>query len=78
MIDLNGHVHNTMYLDLAAEVLPDDLWRRQFDSLEIHYRKEILPGQTVLLLYGEAGGTHYVQLKSEDGAVLHAVIALSD
>jgi len=78
MIDVNGHVHNTAYLDLAAEVMPEGLWRRHFGDLEISYRKEILPDQTVLLLYGETGGTHYVQVKSADGAVLHAVIALSD
>ncbi|MFS8640126.1 MAG: hypothetical protein LOD90_04825 [Symbiobacteriaceae bacterium] len=77
-IDCNGHVHNAAYLDLAAEVLPAGLWRKHFASVEISYRKEILPDETVLLLYGEADGTHYVQVKSADGAVLHAVIALRD
>lgn len=78
MIDVNGHVHNTAYLDLAAEVMPGDLWRRHFDELEVTYRKEILPDRTVLLLYGEAEGTHYIQVRSEDGETLHAVIALRD
>lgn len=78
MIDCNGHVHNPVYLDLAAEVLPEKIWRKHFNGLEISYEKEILPDQKILLLYGEADGTHYVQLKSEDGAVLHAVIAFSE
>lgn len=78
MIDYNGHVHNPAYLDLAAEVMPNDLWRKHFNQLEVDYRKEIRLGETVQLVYGEADGTHYVQLKSEDGSILHAVVAFSE
>ena len=47
MIDCNGHVHNTAYLDLVNEVLPDDLDEACFDHVEINYRKEILVHDTV-------------------------------
>ena len=47
MIDCNGHMHNTAYLDLVNEVLPDDLDEACFDHVEINYRKEILVHDTV-------------------------------
>lgn len=56
MIDCNHHVHNAAYLDMAREVLPEDADRQHFSQLEIIYKKEIRPGDTVLLEYGRDGG----------------------
>ena len=61
MIDCNDHVHNSAYLDLVTEALPEGVDRRPFDDLEIAYRHEIAPGATVRLRYAPlADGAHFV------------------
>lgn len=41
-IDLNKHMHNLYYLDLAYEALPEDVYaKRPFDNVRITYKKEI-------------------------------------
>ena len=38
-IDINGHMHNLYYLDLAYEVLPEDVYnKRPFDNVRIQYK----------------------------------------
>lgn len=42
-IDFNEHVHNTTYLTLAMEVLPEDLYREQnFQAIRINFKKALL------------------------------------
>ena len=78
-IDLFGHVHNTNYLDLAYEALPEEVnLQRPFDSVRITYKKEIRLGEKLLLKYAFADGKHTVAITSEDGGVLHSLIELSD
>lgn len=88
MIDCNNHVHNSSYLDLVTEALPEGVDQRLFDHLEIAYRHEIMPGSTVRLSYvpldGEgsaaeeaaSASAHFVTIESvpEDGEapLLHA------
>ncbi len=78
-IDLFGHVHNTNYLDLAYEALPEEVYaQRPFDSVRITYKKEIRLGEKLLLKYAFADGKHTVAITSGDGGVLHSLIELSD
>lgn len=78
MIDCNHHVHNPAYLDLAIEVLPEGLDTRHFSNVEISYKHEIKPGETVKMEYSFDGGIHYVMIKDEAGEEIHARIALYD
>lgn len=42
-IDFNGHVHNTNYLTLAMEVLPEELYNEQnLQAIRINYKKPLL------------------------------------
>ena len=42
-IDFNEHVHNTTYLALAMEVLPEDLYAEQnFQGIRINFKKALL------------------------------------
>ncbi len=78
-IDLFGHVHNTNYLDLAYEALPEDVYAlRPFDSVRITYKKEIRSGEKLLLKYAFADGKHIVAITSGDGNTLHSIVELSD
>jgi acyl-ACP thioesterase len=76
MIDCNNHVHNPAYLDFAAEVLPEGLDIVQFDNLEVSYRREVTPGETVLLEYVKEGDKHMVFVSDRPDGSLHAVVTL--
>lgn len=77
-IDINDHMHNIYYLDLAYEALPEDIYRNcKFNNFEIMYKKEIKLGETIKCLYSNIDDTHYITIKSEDDKVLHAIIKFS-
>lgn len=77
-IDINKHMHNLYYLDLAYEALPEDVYQedRPFDNVRIMYKKEIMFGDTVRCQYVKKKNKHIVVIKSQDGKKLHAVIEL--
>ena len=77
-IDINGHMHNIYYLDLAYEALPEDVYNeKQLDNVRIQYRKEIKLGETVKCKYVNEDERHIVVIVSEDEKVIHAIIELS-
>ena len=76
-IDMNGHMHNTNYLSLAYEALPENVYKNcHFDNLEILYKKEIKFTNKVKFLYTFEDDIHTVTIKSEDNSILHAIIKL--
>lgn len=75
-IDVNDHVHNLNYLELANEALPEEAYRNQYDNVRINYKKEIKLGETVLCKYSHIDNKHIVTVKSEDDQLLHAIIEL--
>ncbi len=78
-IDLFGHVHNTNYLDLAYEALPEEVYaQRPFDSVRITYKKEIRLGEKLILKYACVDGKHTVAITSDGGDTLHSIVELSD
>lgn len=81
-IDVNQHMHNLNYLDLAYEVLPEDIYENHdFTHIEIMYKKQVRYGDTVKCLYSKESSlgkdTHIIAIKSEDLKNLHAMIRLS-
>lgn len=71
-IDINGHVHNLVYADMAYEVLD----AAEFDSLKISYKKEIKYGDAVKICKRSEGGRTFVKISGADGAV-HALAELA-
>jgi len=60
--DINGHMNNTKYADIACDVIRYDLCRGQFISeVQINYLHECFPGDELLIRKGEADSVHYVQ-----------------
>ena len=53
-VDYNGHVHNTAYLDFAAELLPQGM--ETFRRLRIVYRRQLMRGDEVTLRGCEQDG----------------------
>ena len=76
-IDVNKHMHNLYYLDLAYETLPNDVYEScSFDNIEIMYKKECKLGENVKCLYSYENGKHIVAIKSNDEKHLHCIIQL--
>ncbi len=76
-IDFIGHMHNLYYLDLAYEVLPDDVYeKRLFNDVRITYKKEIKLGETVKCKYANVDDKHVIVITSEDDKTVHALIEL--
>lgn len=76
-IDLNNHMHNLYYLDLAYETLPEEVYnKRPFDNVRITYKKEITLGETVLCKYANIGNKHIIVIKDEEDKVVHSIIEL--
>ena len=77
-IDVNNHMHNLNYIELANEALPEDVYRGAlFNDVKITYKKEIKLGETVKCKYAFKDDKHIVVVKSEDEDVLHAIIEMS-
>ena len=76
-IDVNNHMHNLNYIELANEALPDEVYRGAlFNDVRITYKKEIKLGETVKCKYAFRDDKHIVVVKSEDESVLHAIIEM--
>lgn len=76
-IDVNNHMHNLNYMDLANEALPDEVYKKgQLNNVRITYKREIKLGEVVKCKYSFADGKHVVVVKSNDESVLHALIEM--
>ena len=71
-VDLNGHMNNTRYFDLAEDRMPKALRERSLSGVQTEYAKEAKEGETILLkseltpdaylLSGEQGGAKLFRL----------------
>ena len=76
-IDVNKHMHNLNYLDLAYEALPEDIYfNKEFDNIEIMYKKSIVLGDTSKCLYAFDNGKHTVVIKDIADNALHCIVNL--
>lgn len=76
-IDINNHMNNIYYMELATMVLPDDTkFGNDFSSFEIMYKKEIKYNDKIKCLVAKDEDSYTVVLKSQDLSVVHAIIKL--
>ena len=77
-IDINNHMHNLRYLDLAYEALPVEVYENNlFNNIEIMYKKEAQLNETLKCFYSYENNEHIVTIKNEDEQTLHAIVKLS-
>lgn len=77
-IDINGHVHNVTYMDIAYEVLPEEVYKTiDCNSFEIMYKKETKIGETVKCFYSKIDNIHYIVMKTEDEKAVHCIVKLT-
>ncbi len=76
-IDVNNHMHNLNYLNLAYEALPNEIYNgEELNNVHIMYKHQIRPDASVKCFYSYDGNSHFVVIKSEDEKVLHSIIKL--
>lgn len=76
-IDINKHMHNLYYLDVANEVIPDDIYEsEEFNNVEIMYKTGAMLGETLKSFYSNVEDEHFVTIKSEDEQTLHAIVRM--
>lgn len=76
-LDTYRHVNNLRYLDFALEALPSEIYGALPPTVDIVYRKQILPGTEIRCLYSfTADGKHQVEIRSGDDTspIHHAFI----
>lgn len=77
-IDINNHMHNLYYLDLAYEALPKDIYENtSFDNIEIMYKSGAYLDDCLKCFYSNIDNEHFVIIKSNDENTLHAIIKMS-
>ncbi len=77
-IDINQHMHNLCYLDLAYEALPNEVYETtSFDNIEIMYKSGAFLGDTLSCFYSKQEDKHIITIKSQDNTTLHAIVILS-
>ena len=78
IIDVNEHVHNTSYIDIAYEALPKEIYySEELNNIEIIYKKEIKYAETVKCCYSKIENEHIIVIKDENEETIHAVVKLS-
>ncbi len=81
-IDVNKHMHNLNYLDLAYEALPEAVYNnavlnnKDFENIEIMYKTAIRLGDTSRCLYTFDEEKHIITIKGMDEKTLHCIVEL--
>ena len=79
MIDINKHLHNIYYLDIAKEVLPESVaFSNELNCFDVMYKKEIKLGENVKAFYTKQDDYHFVVIKNQEETVTHAIIRLKE
>ena len=73
MFDYNKHLHNSVYMVLAEQILSEDLVLNGIDEFEMLYKLEITCLDPVRLEYAVVDGVHTVAVRDTDDT-LHAVV----
>lgn len=77
-IDINNHMHNLNYLDIAYNALPDELAiNTNFDNIEIMYKHGAYFKDNLNCFYTCIEDEHYIIIKNNDNSNLNAIIKFS-
>lgn len=73
-IDINNHVHNTLYVSFAYEVLPNEIFvNLNFSEIKISYKNGIKYGENIICKYKKYQNSHIVVI-CDDKNNLKAII----
>ncbi len=76
-LDLNKHVHNLNYLNIAYELLPEEVYDgEELNNVEILYKRELKYGDIAKSYLYKDNNEYTIVIKSLDDSVLHSIIKL--
>ncbi|MDO4869712.1 MAG: thioesterase [Bacillota bacterium] len=76
MFDYNRHVHNSVYLILAEQIVPEEVTECGCDEFEIVYKMETTTMDPVRLEYKCEEDSHIVAIRDCADNTLHAVVTM--
>lgn len=77
-IDINNHMHNLNYLDIAYNSLPNELEiDADFNNIEIMYKHGAYLNDYLNCFYTCIDNEHYIIIKNNDNSDLHAIVKFS-
>ena len=79
LCDLNGHVNNSCYLDIACDALPLEVLRKgplRFASIKYH--REVPMGQSVQVFYAPSKEGWYVLGRREEHAAFECYLEFGE
>lgn len=71
-IDLNNHIHNLNYIDMALEVIDD----KYYSNIEIEYLKEIKYNDKISIMSEKINDKYYIKIYNETNNVTSALIEI--
>ena len=75
MCDLNGHINNSLYLDIACDALPQEVVEAApLSFASIKYHREVPMGQTVQVFYAPSGNGWYLLGRREEHAAFECYL----
>lgn len=76
-IDVNGHMHNIHYLELAYEMLPQEVYEKGiYNNFRISYKKEIKFGDIISCCYTFENNKHSIVFKNEKENAINSIVEL--
>lgn len=77
-IDVNMHMHNLNYINVAYEALPNDIYLQgEYDNIRITYKKEAKLGDIIKAFYVNENNKIQIILKDEECKNTYCIIELS-
>lgn len=77
-IDINDHMNNIFYLDVAYQTMPIEVFKAHdsFGEFEILYKRECKLHDRLKCFYTFENGYHIITIRDEEARLLHAVVRL--
>ena len=75
LCDLNGHINNAVYLDIACDAIPLEVWRtRELKFFSIKYHREVPMGEKMAVFYAPVEQGWYVVGRREEHAAFECYL----
>lgn len=75
-LDLNGHMNNVHYYDLAMDYLPRDIHQIKISEIVTEYVDEAKYGETISLKMGETDSGYYLSGEKDDRVVFRMKLTM--
>ena len=64
-MDINGHMNNARYFDLAEDCIPPAAWGEKLTGIQVEYQSEARFGDRLNISWGCSGSSYYISGEGE-------------